>query len=87
MSVRDPALERLRWRCRRGMLELDLVLEAFLERDLPDLSPLKLQALHALLDRPDPELLDYVMGHQEPDAADQRELVALMRTVKPSIAA
>jgi antitoxin CptB len=87
MSERDAMLERVRWRCRRGMLELDLVLDAFLKRYLPSLAPGELDALRALLERPDPELLDYVMGHQDPGGREERELVALMRTVKPSIAA
>ena len=87
MSPKDPTLDRVRWRCRRGMLELDLVLNAFLERDFARLEPRKVEALCALLERPDPELLDYIMGHQEPAESDERELVGLMRTVNTSIAA
>jgi antitoxin CptB len=73
------SLDRIRWRCRRGMLELDLVLYAFTERHLEALEPQKLETLGVLLERPDPELLDYVMGRDEPPGADERELVALMR--------
>jgi succinate dehydrogenase flavin-adding protein (antitoxin of CptAB toxin-antitoxin module) len=69
------------------MLELDLVLNAFLERDFARLEPRKVEALCALLERPDPELLDYIMGHQDPAESDERELVGLMRTVNTSIAA
>ena len=79
MSLRDPAHDRIRWRCRRGMLELDLVLTAFLERHLASLDPRKLDVFSALLERPDPELLNFVMGHEEPAGTDERELVALMR--------
>jgi antitoxin CptB len=61
------------------MLELDLVLNAFLQRHLETLDAEKLDTLTALLERPDPELLDYVMGHEEPAAAQERELVNLMR--------
>lgn len=71
--------DRLRWRCRRGMLELDLVLNRFLERHLAGLEPRKLDTLLALLERADPELLDFVMGLDQPDGAEERELVALMR--------
>ena len=77
--------DRIRWRCRRGMLELDLVLNAFLERHLASLDPGRLDSLRELLERPDPELLDYVMGHAEPAAAGERDLVALMRDLNASV--
>ena len=80
MSGRDRSNERIRWRCRRGMLELDLVLSAFLERHFASLEPRSLNALQTLLERPDPELLDFVMGHANPAAPEERELVALMRS-------
>jgi antitoxin CptB len=78
--------DRIRWRCRRGMLELDLVLNAFLERHLAILEPHELEAFHALLERPDPELLDYVMGHAQPGAADECEVIALLRDVNVHLA-
>jgi antitoxin CptB len=71
--------DRIRWRCRRGMLELDLVLNAFLEKHLETLDARKVGALKKLLDRPDPELLELVMGHGEVEGAEERELVGLMR--------
>jgi succinate dehydrogenase flavin-adding protein (antitoxin of CptAB toxin-antitoxin module) len=63
------------------MLELDLVLTAFLERYLADLQPHQLDCLFILLERPDPELLDFVMGHSDPAAVTELELVELMRGV------
>jgi antitoxin CptB len=71
--------DRIRWRCRRGMLELDLVLNSFLEKHLETLDARKVGALKKLLDRPDPELLELVMGHGEVEGAEERELVGLMR--------
>jgi antitoxin CptB len=71
--------DRIRWRCRRGMLELDLVLAAFLERHLNSLGPRSLATLRKLLELPDPELFDLVMGRGQAENADERELVALMR--------
>lgn len=72
-------LDRIRWRCRRGMLELDLVLEAFLERHLASLDAARLEAFRRLLERTDPELLDLVMGHCEADRPDERAVLALLR--------
>jgi antitoxin CptB len=79
MNGSDPMRSRIRWRCRRGMLELDLVLKAFVERHLATLEPHKLEVFGTLLERPDPELLDYFMGHKEPLAAEERELIGLIR--------
>jgi succinate dehydrogenase flavin-adding protein (antitoxin of CptAB toxin-antitoxin module) len=63
------------------MLELDLVLNAFVERYLPSLKPHEFEVLHALLDLSDPELLDYLMGHAEPATAAECDLIGLMRSV------
>ena len=71
--------DRIRWHCRRGMLELDLVLSSFLDRHLEGLDRLRLDALHKLLDRPDPELFDLVMGCGQAEGEEERELVGLIR--------
>ena len=71
--------DRIRWHCRRGMLELDLVLAAFLERHFDSLGPRRLATLRRLLELPDPELFDLVMGCGQAEGAEERELVALIR--------
>jgi antitoxin CptB len=71
--------DRIRWRCRRGMLELDLVLAAFLERYFDSLGPRSLATLRKLLELPDPELFDLVMGRGQAEGEEERQLVALMR--------
>ena len=57
--------DRLQWKCRRGLLELDLVLTQFLEQQVPDLSSAELAAFDELLDYPDTELWDVVSGRSE----------------------
>ncbi|MDE1990165.1 MAG: succinate dehydrogenase assembly factor 2 [Betaproteobacteria bacterium] len=54
--------ERLRWRSRRGLLEMDLILQRFLDRHLATLSAEDTRAYDALLDLPDNDFLDLVMG-------------------------
>jgi antitoxin CptB len=81
MNATDRTGDRIRWHCRRGMLELDLVLNAFLARHFETLDAGQLDALRELLECPDPQLLDFVMGHDEPDAPAERDIVALMRAV------
>jgi len=53
------ARDRLKWKCRRGLLELDLVLERYLKRHPED------EELSALLDLPDNDLWDIVSGRSE----------------------
>lgn len=58
-------LDRIRWQCRRGLLELDLVLNRFLEQDLEGLNPDQLQVFKELLEEADTRLLAWVMGQEE----------------------
>ena len=66
---------RLYWKCRRGLLELDLVLTRF----IPTLQDEDLQPLQALLDLPDNDLWDIIIGRS--DSYDRRfeETVARLR--------
>jgi antitoxin CptB len=72
--------DRLRWRCRRGLLELDLILQAFLEREFERLDDGQMDLLIELLDFPDPDLLDWALGRSEPADPRLREVVRLLRT-------
>jgi len=72
-------LRRLRWRCRRGMLENDLVLARFVDRHAGGLDDARLAALNALLALPDPELWDLVSGQRECDDRDLAEVLAMLR--------
>lgn len=60
------ALDRLKWRCRRGMLENDLFLERFFARHGASLSERQAQALLQLMDLSDNELLDLLLARQTP---------------------
>ena len=61
-ATADPELNRLRWRCRRGMRELDVLLERYLSRCWPTAPPERRAAFRALLELPDPELAGLVLG-------------------------
>lgn len=58
--------DRILWHCRRGMLELDLVLVRFVERYLDELNQCELEAFKELLAYEDTDLFDMVMGRAEP---------------------
>lgn len=62
-------LGRLRWHCRRGMKELDVLLERWMERDGPRASGDTLGCFAALLELPDPELARLLLSggtHADP---------------------
>ena len=63
-SELEKARERSRWRSRRGLLELDLLLEKFLAKRLEQLDEEALLCYDELLLLPDNELLDIAMGRQ-----------------------
>ena len=61
-----PAIRSLRWRCRRGMKELDVLLERFAEQLLPRASDAECQVYARLLALPDPLLAQYLLGGGSP---------------------
>ena len=74
-----PSAERLRWQCRRGMLELDLLLQGFLDRGYQHLGADE-QALFArMLRLEDQLLLDWLMGYVVPSDPGYLELVKKIR--------
>ncbi|PHV13276.1 FAD assembly factor SdhE [Chitinimonas sp. BJB300] len=65
MTYTQADKNRLRWRSRRGLLELDIVFEQFLEYDFDLLSPADLDVYQDLLMLPDIDLLELVDGKAE----------------------
>ena len=55
---------KLKWACRRGMLELDLLLTPFVEEAYDDLSQSEQVVFERLLTCQDPELFAWFMGHE-----------------------
>ncbi len=78
------ALNKLKWRSRRGMLENDLFVERFFSRHEATLSAPQAAGLEALMALADNDLLDLLLARREPgpelDCADVRDVLALMRT-------
>ena len=71
----DADLPRLKWRCRRGMKELDLLLVRWLEHGWPGADAERRQAFAWLLEQPDPDLADWLLGNLRPSGAAQAALV------------
>jgi antitoxin CptB len=72
-------LARLRWRCRRGLLENDLILARFLDARGETMTVEEVAALDRLLDLADNELWDLLAGRTEPEDAQVRPLLAALR--------
>ena len=73
------ALKRLRWRCRRGTRELDALLGGWLDERGAQANEQTLAAFDALLDEPDPQIWDWLMGHERAPRADWQEIVDAIR--------
>ena len=61
--------DQLLWRSRRGMLELDLLLERYLKQHFESLSAADIAQLVCLLEKQDPVLFSWLMGREEPEPA------------------
>ncbi|MDD2720802.1 MAG: succinate dehydrogenase assembly factor 2 [Gallionella sp.] len=72
---------RLRWRCRRGLLELDIVLGRFVETQHDDLSASERQIFDEFLDMPDNPLWDMISGRKEAATEAQAALLEKLRLV------
>jgi antitoxin CptB len=64
--LNDPELGKLRWRCRRGMKELDVLLTRYLDEQYSGAPAGQQQAFRDLLDSPDPLIYAYFLGCQMP---------------------
>jgi antitoxin CptB len=86
--VQAEALRRLRWRARRGLLENDLLIMRFLDRQGDSLSASEADALARLLDLSEPELLELLLGDGVPapelDVPPVRAMLRRLRTVPPA---
>ena len=68
-------LERVRWRCRRGLLELDIVLGRFVDKYYAGLNDEQQVAFDVLLDLPDNVLWDMVTGREAPPQEKQQQAI------------
>ena len=82
--IDERALSKLRWRCRRGLLENDLFIERYFNRKGEHVSVTQAEGLTALMDLADNALLELLLRRKEPsgeiDTAAVREVLAELRT-------
>jgi len=79
----ERSLSRLKWRCRRGLLENDLFVERFFQRHEACLTVRMATGLERLMDLADNDLLDLLLRRREPegelDSPEVQEVLTLMR--------
>ena len=75
----DVEMHRLRWKCRRGLLENDLTLEKFLRLHGEELEGERLASLNRLLDWDDTDLWDVLSGRREVDDPSLAGIVQQLR--------
>ena len=79
----DIDTRRVLWRCRRGMKELDILLERFAREDFERASTEQKRAFARLLELPDPDLADYFFGDVTPEEPELARLTQLIATYRP----
>jgi len=87
MLLGQRDLSKLKWRCRRGLLENDIFIERFFRRYEETLTTRQATGLQALMDLADNDLLDLLLSRKEPQElaeeishlTEVHEVLALMR--------
>lgn len=72
-------LPRLRWLCRRGMKELDVVMTGYLDNYYSDACSTDQQSFKSLLDMPDPDLFALLVGR---DSSSDDNIARLLKTLR-----
>lgn len=75
----EPPLGRLRWDCRRGMLELDIVLARFMEQHFERLTLQEVEIFKGLLAYPDPDLLALIQNSSSGTGDEMSAVLQLLR--------
>jgi antitoxin CptB len=82
-TLPSAALSKLRWRCRRGLLENDLFIERFFNRYSQSMTVGHARSMYALMELADNDLLDVFLGRPHTQAvAQQEDVKALLRLIQ-----
>ena len=81
MSADETEIRKLRWRCRRGMRELDQLLERWLDREWRQSPTAQREVFLRLLDCEDDRLWRWFMGYEACPDAELSELIARIRAL------
>jgi antitoxin CptB len=65
----------LKWRCRRGIREMDLLLQVFMDKYFEKLSTEEIKTFEDLLEQPDLDILDWIMGRSKPPSTAIQSII------------
>ena len=74
-------MSRLRWRCRRGTKELDIVMNRYLKDLYPTASATEQASFDALLNVEDPQIFDMLMDKTTSDDAEQQAMIEILKGI------
>lgn len=77
-------INRLKWRCRRGLREMDLVFEHFIDEHYAKVSPELQAAFERMSDELDLDIYDWLMGRADPPDEEIAQVLKLMLKDKPT---
>jgi len=77
--MNDLQKKKIRWRCRRGMLELDCLLQPFFDKHFEQLNLQEQQVFEGLLQSEDQTLYDWFYGKSAPERVDFKNLITKIR--------
>jgi len=78
----DTERSRLKWLCRRGMRELDIVTSGYLENRYETADDAEKAAFRRLLELPDPDLFGYLTGREAPPDEGLAGIVDVIRSLR-----
>ena len=85
----ERALSKLKWRCRRGLLENDLFIERFFARHESGITVRQARAMNTLMDLSDNDLLDLLLGRRSPEGQLARDnviqVLGLLRAARSTV--
>ncbi|MFC3909275.1 succinate dehydrogenase assembly factor 2 [Legionella dresdenensis] len=79
MMIEAARKAKIKWQCRRGMLELDLILNRFIDNKLDNLAEPQILSFEKLLLTPDPELYSWLIDSHFPTDKEMLSIVELVK--------
>lgn len=71
---------KLRWRCRRGIREFDILFNTFLDNEYPDLTEEQQGFFHQLIEEQDPVIMDWLFKRSEPQDDGLKWIIGRLQT-------
>ena len=75
----DGEKSKLLWRCRRGIREMDIVLQDFIHQQFDGLSEQDQASFRKLLDEADLDILNWLMQRDTPEDDELKHIVSIIR--------